>query len=42
VDRAVDTTATEERAVGGVDDGVDLLGGDVAANGFDPQTDSTA
>src|SRR5690606_25687219 len=35
VDRAVDPAPTQEGGVGGVDDGVDVLAGDVALHGFD-------
>src|SRR6266446_4805735 len=35
MDRAVDTAAPEERAIGGIDDGVNIELGDVADDGFD-------
>ena len=34
VDGAVDSSSTQEGAVGGVDDGIDLLGGDVTDDGL--------
>ena len=36
MDRAVDATATEQRCIGGVDDGIDTQGRDVGDNDFKP------
>lgn len=39
VDGAIDSSSAQKRAVGGVDDGVDLLRGDVTGDGFDSHPD---
>src|ERR687898_255961 len=36
MNRAVDATAAQEAAVGGIDDGIDVQGGDVGNNDFQP------